>query len=317
MDITTPTVLPQSKPQFGSDLFESGLKTPLDYPVDETSERLRDLEQLTAPSDEFQLSDQAIKATDVEELSLESDADTESDIQVDPELVSHLTATVCSLRLRHQEQLHLQSLFTSKLEALAQKSLEQEAAISSLTAELRSVRQSNAQLGRENALLAHENNELRVSIQHLEGEVVDRKRAVEAMTGAVRGLEGWIESANNSPQSNSNGRLLRDKAGHGRGETGSIRGKGRFRGRYHHDGDNSGGLGLDGTSDVDTAEIQEGVMAWVRGFKDVEDGLKEIQQRDGRASRAKQVNGRPPPSDLANDTADPFTEDFGEFVTGE
>ncbi|ERF74193.1 hypothetical protein EPUS_03383 [Endocarpon pusillum Z07020] len=333
MDITTPTILPQSKPQFGSDLFESGLNTPLDYPVDETSERLRDLEQLTAPSDEFQLSDQAIKAvggrleeagpilspvdkTDAEELSLESDADTESDIQVDPELVSHLTATVCSLRLRHQEQLHLQSLFTSKLEALAQKSLEQEAAISSLTAELRSVRESNAQLGRENALLAHENNELRVSVQDLEGEVVERKRAVEAMTGAVRGLEGWIESANNSPQSNSNGRLLRDKASHGQGETGSIRGKGRFRGRYYHDGDKSGGLGLDGTSDVDTAEIQEGVMAWVRGFKDVEDGLKEIQQRGGRASRAKQVNGRRPPSDLANDTADTFSEDFGEFVTG-
>lgn len=332
MDMTTPTILPQSKPQFESDQFESGLNTPLDYPVDETSEHMGDLVQLNAPIDNFPLSDQAIevvrgrleetgpilsplKQTDSQDLSLESDVDTESDIRVDPELVSHLTATVSSLRLRHHEQAHLQVLFTSKLEALAQKSLEQEAAIRSLTAELQSVRESNTQQGRENALLAHENNELRVSMQDLKGEIVERERAVEAMTGAVRGLEGWIESANNSPRSNSNGRLLRNNARHGRGETGSIRGKGRFRGRYYHDDDYLGGLGLDGTADVDTAEIQEGVMAWVRGFKDVEEGLKERQQSDGKGTQSTQVNGRPP-SDLTNNTADTFSEDFGEFVTG-
>ncbi len=325
MDMTTTTLLSQSKPQFESGQFESGLNTPLDYPADEISERLGTSVQLTAPSDEFQLSDQAIKAvrtlpspvnkTDSEELSPPSDTDTESDIQVDPELVSHLTTTVSSLRLRHREQAHLQSLFTSKLEALAQKSLAQEAAIRSLTAELQSVRESNAQLGCENALLAHENNELRVSMQNLQGEVVERERAVEAMTGAVRGLEGWIESANNSPRSSSNGHLLRNNARHGRTGTGNIRGKGRFRGRYDHDGDESGGLGLDGTADVDTVEIQEGVMAWVRGFKDVEEGLKEGRQGDGKGTQVTGVNGLPP-TDLTNNTADTFSEDFGEFVAG-
>lgn len=171
MDMTTPTLSPQSKPQFETDLSESVEDGAYDHLVDYSTEAV--------------LSD--------------SDPATVSEFEPDPELISHLTTTVSSLRLRGQEQLHIYALFTSKIEALAQRSLQHEATIRDLTSQLQSIRESNTTLGRENAMLAHENNDLRVTMQDLKGDVVEREIAMEAMTGAVRGLEGWIESANNSP----------------------------------------------------------------------------------------------------------------------
>jgi hypothetical protein len=327
MDMTTPTVLTQSKPQFGSDQFDSEVNTPSDQPSDGLPEQLDVLSGFAASNHEDKYADQGIQSAQSLPCGLESlisvagetdsnKAATEADIEVDPELVSHLSTTVSSLRLRHQEQSHLNSLFTSKLEALAQRSLEHEATIRSLTAEVKSLRDSNTQLGRENAILQCENKDLHLSMQGLKGEIFERERAVEAMTGAVRGLEGWIESASNSPRSNSKGRPLQNRARHRSGDTGVIRGKGRFRGRYYLDDTEAASLGLDGSADVETAEIQEGVMAWVRGFKDVEEGLKERQQRDSRERGAKGVNGRPS-DDRNNNTHHMFDdEEFGDYETG-
>jgi len=327
MDMTTPTVLTQSKPQFGSDQFDSEVNTPSDQPSDALAERLDvlfgsavSIEERNNADRRFQrahnLPDGIESTLSISSETHSNEAATEADIEVDPELVSHLSTTVSSLRLRHQEQSHLNSLFTSKLEALAQRSLEHEATIRALTAEVKSLRDSNTQLGRENALLANENKDLRVSMQDLKGDIVERERAVEAMTGAVRGLEGWIESASNSPRSNSKGRPLQNRARHRGGDAGVIRGKGRFRGRYYLDDTEDASLGLDGSADVERAEIQEGVMAWVRGFKDVEEGLKERQQSDGRERGSKRVNGRPS-TDPNNHTHDTFDdEEFGDYETG-
>jgi hypothetical protein len=327
MDMTTSTVLTQSKPQFGSDQFDSEVNTPSDQPSDALPQRLDVLLGSAMSNEDDKTADQETQSARghrdrfecVMSVSSETDSDeaaTEANIEVDPELVSHLSTTVSSLRLRHQEQSHLNSLFTSKLEALAQRSLEHEATIRALTAEVKSLRDSNTQLGRENALLANENKDLRLSMQDLRGEIVERERAVEAMTGAVRGLEGWIESASNSPRSNSKGRPLQNRARHRGGDAGVIRGKGRFRGRYYLDDNEDARLGLDGSADVETAEIQEGVMAWVRGFKDVEEGLKEIKQSDGRERGSKRVNGRPS-TDPNNHTHNTFDdEEFGDYETG-
>jgi FtsZ-binding cell division protein ZapB len=319
MDMTTPTVLTQSKPQFGSDQFDSEVNTPSDQPSDALAERLDVLLGSAMSNEEHKHAAQESQSARSLRDGFDTDsneAGTEADIEVDPELVSHLSTTVSSLRLRHQEQSHLNSLFTSKLEALAQRSIEHEATIRSLTAEVKSLRDSNTQLGRENALLANENKELRFSMQDLKGEIVERERAVEAMTGAVRGLEGWIESASNSPRSNSKGRPLQNRARHRGGDMGVVRGKGRFRGRYYLDDNEDVSLGHDGSADVETAEIQEGVMAWVRGFKDVEEGLKERQQSDGRERGSKRVNGRPStdPNNHTHDTYD--EEEFGDYETG-
>jgi hypothetical protein len=325
MDMNTPTISPQSKPQFESDQLESGMITPFDQPVED---RLQSLEHFVGPTssrDEREHPDQIKSITnassrlDERDLSIKSDASTESDSEADPELISHLSTTVSSLRLRHQEQSHLNSLFTSKLEALAQRSLGHEATIRSLTAELQSLRNSNTPLVRENAMLAHENNDLRVSMQGLKGKVVECETAMEAMTGAVRGLEGWIESANNSPRSNSAGRLRQESARYRRGKHEVIRGKGRFRGRYYLDDDDTtdinGGLGTDGSKDAEPLEIQEGVMAWVRGFRDVEEGLKARSESDGRGRMSRHVSVRLP-TYTSNDTTETFDEDFGDFETG-
>jgi hypothetical protein len=325
MDMNTPTISPQSKPQFESDQLESGMITPFDQPVDDRSESLEHFVGPTSSRDEREHRDQiktitnASSRLDERDLSISSDASTEFDSEADPALISHLSTTVSSLRLRHQEQSHLNSLFTSKLEALAQRSLGHEATIRSLTAELQSLRSSNTQVVRENAMLAHENNDLRVSMQDLKGEVLERETAMEAMTGAVRGLEGWIESANNSPRSNSAGRLRQESARNRRGRYEVIRGKGRFRGRYYLDDDDTtdinGGLGTDGSKDAEPLEIQEGVMAWVRGFRDVEEGLKARSESDGRERMSRHVSVTLP-TYTSNDTTETFDEDFGDFETG-
>lgn len=323
MDMTTPTISVQSKPQFETDAFESETVTPLD----DMSEWLDNEDELLEhaigtsgdPSDEIVSLMDPSSQVKTRELSPESEAGTECGFEHDPELVSHFTTTVSSLRLRHQEQMHLQSLFTSKLEALAQRSLEHEATIWSLTTELQSLRSSNTQLSSENTTLVCENNNLRASMQDLKGEVVERETAMEAMTGAVRGLEGWIESANHSPRSSSQRHSQQDKMRHRRGGRGAVRGQGRFRGRYYADEEEeslntNGGLGGNKSTEIEPVEIQEGVMAWVRGFRDVEEVLKVRSEIDGKETRTRQVNGRTP-GHQSNDTTDAFDEDFGDFET--
>ena len=329
--MTTPTLLPQPMPSFGSEQFQSEVNTPSDQPVDDILGRLDILPGSAVSSSAPPLRDQAIEIVHKRKDDMESSVDlsgdfysnspveagagTESEFEADPELVSHFSTTVSSLRLRHQEQLHLQSLFTSKLEALAQKSLEHEASIQSLTAQLQSLRESNTQLGRENATLACANKDLRIKMQGMMEELLERETAVEAMTGAVRGLEGWIESASISPRSDAQVHLLQDQAVYRRGARGAIRGRGRFRGRRYVNHDETRGFGLDGSTDRETMEIQEGVMAWVRGFRDVEESLKERHGINGIQSGASLENGRPP-GDQTIETTHSFDEDFGDFETG-
>ena len=334
MDLTTSTFSPQSKPEFESDQFESELNTPSVLPVDDGSNQLPDLENLCMSIDENRFPDEAIETgrhqLDNKELTpkpsrkisspdMHPESDVESEFKLDPEFISHFTTTVSSLRLRHQEQSHLQSLFTSKLEALAQRSLQHEATIRSLTAELKSLHDSNTDLSRESALLVQENNGLRAAMQDMKAEVTGRKVAMEAMTGAVRGLEGWIENASNSPDSSSQRRMLQDVARQKRAGRGVIRGKGRFRGRYyiddHQSGGRNGGLGLDGSTDMEATDIQEGVMAWVRGFRDVEEGLKARNEMENRGRPRPQINGRPHGSDRSDDTTFDPNEEFGDFET--
>lgn len=351
MDMTTPTLSPQSKPQFETDRSELKGDGAYDYLVDCLAEPIGHQLELAISSSRNKHPDQAIKNTNgasdrdecrsylssktsPEDALSDSEPTTESECEPDPELISHLTTTVSSLRLRGQEQLHLHALFTSKLEALAQRSLQQESTIRDVTSQLQSLRELNTTLGRENATLTHENNDLRVTMQDLKGDILERELAMEAMTGAVRGLEGWIESANNSPRSHSQIPVHHDRAGHRIARRDVVRGKGRFRGRYPLEGkDGTGnreGHGIQDSTDVEPIEIQEGVMAWVRGFKDVEEGLKARHEMDGRDRDSSHVNGRHAGNnhghddhndhndhnDDDDDTIDTFDEDFGEYETG-
>ena len=83
------------------------------------------------------------------------------------DILSDLTSTVSSLRLRHTEYRHLIQLSTSRLEAVAQRCIAQERAIRDLHSELQNLRNENNVLGKEN-------EDSQVEIQQLKAEVASR-----------------------------------------------------------------------------------------------------------------------------------------------
>jgi hypothetical protein len=174
-------------------------------------------------------------------------------------ILTDLTSIVSSLRLRHTEHRHLLQLSTSRLEAVAQRCLAQERAIQDLNSALRNLRNENNVLGKEN-------EDCRAEITALKAENASKDVAMEAMAGAVSGLEGWIENTlpPSSPPAFQHDGPRRGK----RKEV--IRGRGRFRGRYYID-EYSPGL-RDGTTEV--RDLHDGVKAWLRGFRDVEEGVR-------------------------------------------
>src|SRR5271156_5796432 len=188
------------------------------------------------------------------------------------DILRDLTSTVSSLRLRHTEYRHLLQLSTSRLEAIAQRCIAQERAIQDLNSELRNLRNENNVLGKEN-------EDSQVEIQQLKAEVASKDIAMEAMAGAVSGLEGWIE--NTLPPS-SPGALHNEGARRGK-KKGVIRGRGRFRGRYYIDEHSPGGHH---DMDIEARDLHDGVKAWLRGFRDVEEGVRAR----GGISRGRQSN---------------------------
>lgn len=207
---------------------------------------------------------------DTDKPSSSFSADLES---VSTDLLTTLRTTVSSLRLRHAEHRHLLSLSTSRLEALAQRCIAQDRAIQSLTRELRELRN-------ENNILGKENEDCQAEIEALKADNTSKELAMEAMAGAVSGLEGWIESTVRLPTDAettgaNRGALRRSK------KREVIRGRGRFRGRYYVDEYEPGGH-YDVEADVH--DLHDGVRAWLRGFRDVEEGLRA---RGGIGQRRK------------------------------
>jgi len=205
----------------------------------------------------------------------------------------HLAATVASMRLRQQEQRHLHQLTVQKLEAVAQKCLVQERQVQHLHDELCGVKG-------QNKVLSQENEKLRDQIAALESESARKEVAVSAMSSAVCGLEGWI--IHNSPaldrrderpaQARTPRRVV-------------VRGRGRFRGRYYVDDPSASpiGPGVDGASDMRL--LHEGVTAWLRGFRDVEEELRIASAAGNKRS--------PSQEQLEHQGAE--SDDWGEFET--
>lgn len=206
---------------------------------------------------------------------VESDnLDNEDDEWIDEsELIavrSELARTVQEMRLRQEEQRHLHQLTIQKLEAVAQRCLAQEQQADDLLREVRELRLENHTLGQDN-------DQLREQLACIEEEAAHKDVAVNAMTSAVAGLEGWIESTHVSrPQTPvPEKKPKRQRV--------VIRGKGRFRGRYYvdEDGDHAIAYSLADAA-ADSQELQEGVKAWLRGFRDVEEELRQ-HESPGRA----------------------------------
>lgn len=170
-----------------------------------------------------------------------------------------LAATVGSMRLRQQEQRHLHQLTVEKLEAVAQKCIQQERRLREFATRI-------AGLNEDNRTLHEENQVLHVQLAEAQAECAQKEIAIKAMSSAVTGLEGYVNSSpSRSPARAANSRRI------------VTRGRGRFRGRYYVDEpvESPVGYGLEGGDDGQA--FHEGVTAWVKGFRDVEEELISTQ----------------------------------------
>ena len=193
---------------------------------------------------------------------------------VSQEVLDSLTSTISSLRLRHAEHRHLLQLSTSHLETISQRCLAQQRTIEALALELQALRDSHT-------ALQEQNEELDLEVQDLRAENTSKDVAMEAMAGAVSGLEGWIENTLSPPKSQLQPHTS-DSARRKR-QREVIRGRGRFRGRYYVEESDD-----EHTPEMDVQDVHDGVKAWLRGFRDVEEGLKETG-RDRRTAGRKEI----------------------------
>ncbi|KAI1608039.1 hypothetical protein EDD37DRAFT_698 [Exophiala viscosa] len=170
-----------------------------------------------------------------------------------------LACTVESMRMRQQEQRHLHQLAVEKLETVAQRCIQQERRLKEFAQEM--------------VLLKQENRLLNEELNQAHTESAKKHVAVDAMSSAVAGLEGWINGTPTPDRSDK--RVV-------------IRGRGRFRGRYYADEPMQApvGQGSDGTSDAKA--FHEGVTAWLRGFRDVEEELRMSQKTKAPGWRESQ-----------------------------
>ncbi|OCT53298.1 hypothetical protein CLCR_10492 [Cladophialophora carrionii] len=168
-----------------------------------------------------------------------------------------LAATVESMRMRQQEQRHLHQLTTEKLEAVAQRCIQQENRLREFGKEMASLKEDNQSLSQENQVL-------HVQLSNAQSECARKEVAIKAMSSAVSGLEGYVNGSPVPKRSAVSPRIV-------------YRGKGRFRGRYYADEPVEKpvdfGLGVP----ADPKALHEGVTAWLRGFRDVEEELRSAQ----------------------------------------
>lgn len=181
---------------------------------------------------------------------------------------NNLTLTIKSMRMRQQEHSHLHQLTMTNLEAVAQRCVQQETRMQEFSEEVILLRERNRKLTRENAIL---NDQL----EHSRAESRKRDDAVHAMSSAVAGLDGWI---NSTPTPTRSSRKV------------VVRGRGRFRGRYYVDELDESPIGPESDAVADARTIHEGVNAWLRGFNDIEQELESTPINVN--VRLKQVDDR-------------------------
>ena len=214
-----------------------------------------------------------------------------------------LCTTASDLRERCTEHRKLHAQMTVHLKSLSHRCLAQERQIISLSQELQAVRtdkdnavadiedlqntyldvtleckqqaseaktvvsQQTSRLQVENYRLANDNQMLRERLRFMQAESSEKQVVVNAMTGAVAGLEGWIESASASSSPARNGINTPRKM--------PAKKRGRFRGRQDLAASHRDSVSPPLTDSVlDMEDLQEGVKAWVRGFRDVEESLQ-------------------------------------------
>jgi hypothetical protein len=207
------------------------------------------------------------------------------------EIQRSLRATLQSMRLRQQEQRHLNQLSLEKLESVAQTSLVREHQVKVMAEDVQNLRIENRKIGEEN-------DGLREQIADLESQATQKEVAVNAMSSAVAGLEGWINSSPGPALYGDSATPTRQKRGKY-----VVRGKGRFRGRYYIDEPETESLGVGPDGGSSSKELHDGVNAWLRGFRDVQEELQ-------KASPGKQRRLGGAGAEIAS-----AEDDWGDFET--
>jgi hypothetical protein len=206
----------------------------------------------------------------------------ESDLEM---IQSGLASTVKSMRMRQQEQRHLHQLAIEKLEAVAQRCIEQEKRMRDYAREM-------ARLREDNQILSQENQVLHIQLSEAQAECARKDTAVKAMSSAVSGLEGYVNSSPSPVRSAGTRRIV-------------TRGKGRFRGRYYAEEPVEAPVGYGPDGSPDAKVLHDGVTAWLRGFRDVEEELRSIH---GAPRLSGSRPARIAPKKITED-------DWGDFVT--
>jgi hypothetical protein len=231
---------------------------------------------------------------DEEEIVLRSRAEEQEDAEREQAQLQYvheqLVDTVASMRLRQQAQRHIQELALRKLDDVGSTCAAQEDTIESLRAEVERLKIDNQKLRRDNdGFQAH-------AIQ-LTSELEQKDIAVQAMSSAVAGLDGWVRSALGPERPT---RRVR-----------ATRGRGRFRTHYYVDVPIEGAdQELDRT--VDAREVRDGLTAWVRGFRDVEDAVNTTKTTQPVESEQSGVSLSP---GTRSGTIAQDEDDWGDFQT--
>ncbi|ETN37672.1 uncharacterized protein HMPREF1541_07295 [Cyphellophora europaea CBS 101466] len=204
-----------------------------------------------------------------------------------------LAATVTSMRLRQQEQRHINELAIRKMEDIASTCAGHEQTIRALQNEVEQLRIDKQKLERDNS-------GFQTHAMQLTSELEQKDLAVQAMSSAVAGLDGWIQTSL-GPDRPATRRVR------------ATRGRGRFQTHYYVDVPVEGPMdGRDGT--IDAREVRDGITAWVRGFRDVEDAMNTgVQSRSSAVYRhPTSEGGLPMNSRMSSVTED---DDWGDFQT--
>jgi hypothetical protein len=217
--------------------------------------------------------------------SMVVEGDQEDDAPVGPEsgiessqlnqLQEQLTSTVAAMRLRRQEQRHVHELCIQRLSEVTGTCSQQRQTI-------RDMQQEVDQMRIENQKMLRDNQGFEAHAEQLTAELEQKDVALQAMSSAVAGLDGWIQSSIGTGHRPT--RRVR-----------ATRGRGRFQTHYYVDvpiGNAQEGDRHDDDGTLDVREFREGITAWVRGFRDVEDAVHTVIDPilHGRAQQIRSVS---------------------------
>ncbi|OQV02728.1 hypothetical protein CLAIMM_07873 [Cladophialophora immunda] len=150
--------------------IRGGKRRRIEQAVDEIEAALED-ESLSDKESDSETTQQSQAAPS---LLPQTSGATEADLEL---IRTHLTSTVESMRMRQQEQRHLHQLTVEKLEAIAQRCIQQERRVREFAEEIVTLR-------KKNRALTQQNESLNIQLSEVHSESAKKETAVKAMSSA-------------------------------------------------------------------------------------------------------------------------------------